>query len=95
VLPMVLAAPSAALTSKSRHDASDRHFFGDFFRSVGPHLPLNAGPGVLASQVPLIQWARAAGSASRQPRRGLIQTGFPSRVFAMRRSSPFELPEQP
>ncbi len=38
---------------------------------------------------------RAAGAPPRTPRRGLIQTGFPSRVFAMRRSSPLPLPEQP
>src|SRR3954449_5431051 len=57
--------------------------------------PIQCGiAGVLASQPSLIQWARAAGAPSRQPRRGLIQTGFPSRVFAMRRSRPFEVPPQ-
>jgi len=36
---------------------------------------------VLASRARLIQWPSAAGAPSRTPRRGLIQTGFPSRVF--------------
>ena len=81
---MRLGGAGGRVIGKSEDDPSVSHFFGDFFGGTR----LNAGPGVLALQTGLLQWSGAAGAPSWQPRRGLIQTGFPSRVLAMRRSSP-------
>ena len=50
---------------------------------------------VLAPSPGAVECRRAAGAPPRTPRRGLIQTGFPSRALAMRRSEvPSDTPEQ-
>src|SRR5262249_31115102 len=87
-------APTTGVPSKDRlHPASaTRMARSAITRLTYPifHRRADRGdkPRVLALQLGLLQCSRAAGAPSRQPRRGLIQTGFPSRVFAMRRSSP-------